>query len=388
MSHQNTIILYGCPASLYTGKARSYLRKAGIPYVERLFSHPEFASKILPAMGRFVIPVVQTKSDEIIQDTTEIIDFFEGSIPNPFGAYPAGPKQKIIALILEMFGDEGLLRAAMHYRWNFPEQNQEFISMEFGRNANPAADNQTARDVAAPSMQLMSSYLPALGITDDAIPAIEESYKELLQVLDTHFLQHPYLLGGRPTAGDFGLYGPMYAHLARDPAPELLMKSTANRVWRWVERMTAPDQDMPEFAELDYTTAKDDRIPETLLPVLRLIAADYGTEIVALVAFINQYLEDNPAIEAATPVITDPKKRGLGRCELTLRSTPLTIGVRHYSMWMLQRVQDAYDMLTESEKLDVSSLLESTGLDIFILNRTSRRIERRNYTEVWGEQQS
>jgi hypothetical protein len=34
--------------------------------------------------------------------------------------------------------------------------------------------------------------------------------------------------------------GPLYAHLARDPYPSVLMKQQAQRVWRWVERMNAP----------------------------------------------------------------------------------------------------------------------------------------------------
>ena len=38
--------LYGSYASYYTAKSRSYLRKKGIPFVERLPSDPVFREKV------------------------------------------------------------------------------------------------------------------------------------------------------------------------------------------------------------------------------------------------------------------------------------------------------------------------------------------------------
>ena len=383
MPSQDPIFFYGCPVSLYSGKVRSYLRKSQTPYTERLQSHPDYLNRIMPTVGRFVIPVVETQNGDIVQDTTEIIDFLEERSAQPFGVYPAGPKQKIIALILEAFGDEGLLRAAMHYRWNFPEQNRHFIAMEFGRTANPTATNDDALEFANPGMTKMQAYLPGLGITPENVPVIEQSYTELLAALDAHLLVHPYLLGGKPTIADFGLYGPMYAHLARDPAPELLMKTTANRVWRWVERMTASDLDKPEFPDLPDTTAPNDTIPETLLPVLQLIARDYGPEIESLTGFINQYLDENKNIVSGAPVIENTKKRVLGRCNFNLLGSDISVGARHYSLWMLQRVHDAYDHLKTPDKTEVDTLLRLVGLDVFTQCKTSRRIARQNYKEVW-----
>ncbi|WP_262695780.1 glutathione S-transferase family protein [Kordiimonas aquimaris] len=383
MTSQEPITFYGCPVSLYSGKVRSFLRKSGTPYSERLQSHPDYLGRIMPTVGRFVIPVIETAAGDIIQDTTEIIDFLENRAAKPFSVYPEGAKQRIIALILEAFGDEGLLRAAMHYRWNFPEQNKHFIAMEFGRTANPTATTAEALEFATPGMTKMQAYLPGLGVTPETIPAIEQSYTDLLAALDGHLLTHPYLLGGKPTIGDFGLYGPMYAHLARDPAPEMLMKTTANRVWRWVERMTASDMDKPEFPDLPDTTTQDDTIPETLLPVLQLIGQDYGPEVEALTSFINDYLDQNSDIESGKPVIADTNKRVLGGCSFKLRDTQMSVGARHYSLWMLQRIHDAYDALSAHDKAETDTLLKSVNLDMFVTCRTSRRIARRGYKEVW-----
>lgn len=383
MSLSEPLVMYGCPVSLYSGKVRSYLRKAGFPYQERLQSHPDYLSRIMPTVGRFVIPVLETSDGQIIQDTSEIIDFLEESTDTPFGVYPEGPKQKIISLLFELFGDEGLLRAAMHYRWNFPELNSEFIAMEFGRNAKPDATADQARAVGKAGMQKMQAYLPGLGITPDTIPAIEADYEELLKLLDVHFTAHPYLLGGKPSIGDFGLYAPLYAHLGRDPAPELLMKRTAQRVWRWVERMTASDADVPDFPNTDYNLAPEDTVPETLLPVLQCVGRSYLPELRGLVEFLNVHLEKNPDMEPGTPVITDKTARVLGGFQVKIGEQVYSVAARHFSIWMLQRVQDAYDALSADDTAAVDRLLESVGLADIVALRTSRRMKRVNFTEVW-----
>ncbi len=383
MSAQMPVTLYACPPSLFSGKVRSYLRKAGIPFEERLQSHPDYAGRILPKVGRFVIPVLET-GDDIVQDTTEIIDYLEDQHPAPLLVYPEGPRQKVISLILEMFGDEGMLRPAMHYRWNFPEENDYFISMEFGRFMKADASDEEAYQLAAMPKAAMQKYLPGLGITDETIPAIEHDYEALLAALNAHFLKYPYLLGGKPTMADFGLYGPMYAHLARDPAPEMLMKQTANRVWRWVERMTAPGPDMPEFPDMERRTLPDDAIAETLVPVLKLVGGSYGPEVAALVGFVNQYLDQNPDIESGDPVITDTNRRVLGRITIPVGDTEIPVGARHYSLWMLQRVHDCYDALSGEARNAVDSILQENGLSAFVSHRMKRRINRINYTEVWA----
>ena len=40
----------------------------------------------------------------------------------------------------------------------------------------------------------------------------------------------PFLLGHRPSIGDFGLLAPIYAHLYRDPVPGFILRT------RWVYR--------------------------------------------------------------------------------------------------------------------------------------------------------
>src|SRR5208282_1236982 len=79
----DTYILWGAPASLYTGKARSYLIKKRIPYREFFPSHAVYQAKIAPALGFFVVPVLEAPDGSIIQDTSDIIEHLEEKFPEP-----------------------------------------------------------------------------------------------------------------------------------------------------------------------------------------------------------------------------------------------------------------------------------------------------------------
>ena len=92
----------------------------------------------MAAIGRAYQPILETTAGEFVQDTTEIIDFIEPRHPEP-SVYPSSPCQRLVALLLELYGDEGLTKPAMHYRWNLPEENGPrvgHIAAEFERLAN------------------------------------------------------------------------------------------------------------------------------------------------------------------------------------------------------------------------------------------------------------
>ena len=52
-------ILYGMQASLFTGKARAYMRRNRIPVTERCAGHPEYMTRIFPHMGRFTLLLME-----------------------------------------------------------------------------------------------------------------------------------------------------------------------------------------------------------------------------------------------------------------------------------------------------------------------------------------
>lgn len=377
--------LFGAPVGLYTGKIRCYLRKQGIPFVERLPSDPVFQKQLLPRLKRFINPVVLMPDGELVQDTADIIDYLEASGRAATPSLPGSPRQRMVALILDLYGGEGLLRAAMHYRWSFPEHNRAFLRHEFGLSFRPGrATPPVVEQRLDAFMSYLNGHLPSLGINSDTAPAIEASYLDMLDSLDAHFREHPYALGGCPSLADYGLIAPLYAHLARDPWPCMLMKQRAPSVWRWTERMNAADADTPEFPRYPAALPQDDELPSSLRPVLGLIARDFLPELAAMVAALNRYLEthDSPALQGT------PAERGVVRMRFELRGMSLQSVVSPYVIYKLQRVVDAHAALSAQDREGVDALLDELGLMPLLGLRTRRRIERREFLEVWGDHQT
>lgn len=378
------LTLFGAPVGLYTGKVRSYLRKQGIPYVERLPSDPVFEQEVMPAIKRFINPVIRMADGTLVQDTVDIIDYLERHGHAAFSVYPAGPLQRLVALALDMFGGDGQVRAAMHYRWSYRSYNERFLRHEFGLSYRAAGQSEEAINQQLDGfMGYLNAYLPKLGITADSVPAVEAAYGDLLAALDAHFRVQPYLLGGMPTVADFGFIANFFAHLGRDPFPADLMKRTAPSVFRWTERMMTADPDTPEFPHSQFRLSEADEVPPTLGPVLRLMAQDYLPEVRMGVSFIDAWLAAGGQAAPGTPVGGKPKVRTLGQGRFQLRGTEVQTLVWPYNLYLLQRITDAFDALAQPEQSRVSAYFAEHGLDGLLTLKAQRRVARSGHIEVW-----
>lgn len=379
------LTLFGAPVGLYTGKIRSYLRKQGIPYVERLPTDPVFQGEVMPAVRRFINPVIRMADGTLVQDTADIIDYLERNGHAAFSAYPALPLQRLVALTLDMFGGEGLLRAAMHYRWSYREHQDAFLRHEFGLGFRAIGLPESVISQQLDRfMGRLNAYIGKLGINPSSIPAIEAAYEELLACLDAHFRVHPYLLGGRPTVADFGFIANLFAHLGRDPYPANHMKLHATSVFRWTERMLACDPDTPEFPGYDYSLPATDEVPATLGPVLQLMAQDYLPEIRMVVEFTDAWLAQQGETPAGMPVGGKPEVRNIGQGKFRLRGTEMESWVSPYNLYMLQRITDAFAGLDAAEQARVRDFFAAHGLEELLTLKAQRRVERREHIEVWG----
>lgn len=380
-----TYVLYGMPGSLYTGKVRAYLRKQGLPFEDRTAGDPRFRRHVVPQVGRWIIPVLQTPDDQLVQDGADIIDYFEQRGLARLSAYPEHGLYRVISLIFELFGGEGLLRPAMHYRWNFDDTNLDFLVADFSSSlAEPGASETQRQEVFTTASTLMRKATQAFGVTPATATVVEQSYLEFLALFEAHLACFPYLLGGRPTIGDYGLIAPLYAHLGRDPYPATLMKQHASRVWRWVERMNAPEQGAGEYQNASTALIDTDAVPETLKNLLRFVALDYLPEVQAYVEFTNQWLLANAHIPAGENGLKKPGERSIGFTSFVWRGTPLTVAVMPYRLYLLQRVQDAARALDAQERTMLDKLLQDVGLTALLTLTTHRRVERRQHLEVWG----
>ncbi|MBW2329053.1 MAG: glutathione S-transferase [Deltaproteobacteria bacterium] len=368
-------ILYGTPFSLYTGKVRAYLIKQKIPYRELAPGTDHYYNTVLSAIHRWRIPVIEFPENTFIQDSSIIIDHFENQ-PDIQSTLPPTPKQKIVSLLFDVIGMEGLLRPAMHYRWNFPDDNDLMIKQSF-LTLNPP---WTKKPIAAAekNMDLMRSACEAWGAVPEALAIIEELFMEVLDLLDKHFLQAPYLLGGKPSIGDFGLIAPFYGHLSRDPYPSSMIKKHAPRVFRWTERMNRTESDMGEFPNQTEALLENDDIPDTLKAVLKKIGEDLVPESTAATESINQWLADN------NPAAGDPVERGVGFGEFELRGAKITALAQPWRFFLLARMQKAFNELDDTPKEEVRAFMQDLGLETLLTLTINREVKRHDNLEVWG----
>ncbi len=372
--------LYGMQASLYTGKVRAFMRRNRIGVIERGAGHPDYAGKIMPSIGRFIIPVIETPSGVIVQDGTDILDYLEAHGLSREPLYPEDPVTRAVAHLFELFGNEGLLRPAMHYRWNFDTDNLDFIKVSF-QDAFPAhfdaAGRAAAFDHASGRMRKAAS---AFGVMPETYQTIETSYAEYLSLYEAHLRGSYFLLGNAPTSADYALFNPLYAHLARDPKPAHLMKTKAPHVWNWVERMNSPEQ------REEYTVENPPRslyagteFPATLKQLMTYVGEEYAAEFTAHVDFADEWLSKQIPQPGAKP------ERSMGFAAFTWRGHEVKTVVMAYRFYLAQRLWDHFEGCAAEDQSAIRALFSEAGVETFLDKRPARRVLRVNHQEVWAD---
>jgi len=360
----NSYTMLGAEFSLYSGKVRAYLRYKAIPFEEVTATSAVYRDIIVPKTGVRYMPVVLTPEHQAVQDTTDIIDFLEPRFPKA-PIYPTTPCQRLCALLFELYGDEWLLVPAMHYRWAY---NRDFVVQEFAGLQTDYDDPAQRLAAAQKAIDYFSGSLPYLGVTDQTKKLVENSYEGFLSEFDRHLADHPFLLGSRPSIGDFGLIGPLYAHLYRDPYSGNLMRRVAPRVADWVQRMIDPKPLQGEFLA-------DDEVPETLQPLLQRLFSEYLPILKDTVGRLEQWLAANSDSEIP---------RVIGQHEFELAGVREKRCIYPYAQWMLQRVLDHYQQAEPDAQASMNSWLNSMSLNDLLSITVRSRVERENNKLVRG----
>lgn len=359
--------LIGAQVSLYTGKVRAYLDYKAIPYDEVQATREVFRDVILPRTGVRFIPVLISDDDVAIQDSAAIIDFLEARYPAA-SVYPEGPLQRWVALLLECYGDEWLVIPAMHYRWNLPE-NRAFAIAEFGKLSAPEASPEEQIQIGEKLAVPFAGALGPLGVSPQIVPEVEASYLQFLSDFEQHLREHLFLFGSRPSNADFSFYGPLYAHLYRDPASGRLMREHAPGVARWVERMRAPRPRSGEFIA-------DDQVPESLTPVL---ARMFREQLPVLKS-------TQRALAALGPEMRErPLPRAIGRHSFRIGAVESERAMYTFNLWRWQRAADQFQALPASAREAALELIRRAGGDDWATQPAAPRL-RREQNQLWLEQ--
>ncbi|MDP3272598.1 MAG: glutathione S-transferase [Limnobacter sp.] len=360
---RQTYTLYGWHLSYFTGKALCYLRYKQVDHVIKAVNLFTLTRTIKKKTGAAVMPVLKTPSGEWIQDTSEIIDYIE-SLHHMNPVTPNTPVQEFASMLLEAWGDEWWVPIAMHTRWNYPE-NFALFEQDAGKALLPWAPRFLQNKAAQRPAKMLRGMLPFVGIVPEQYNTMNGWTVHMLDALNRHFEQFPFLLGERPSLGDFGLVGTMYGHLGRDPWPKRELIEPRIHLNAWLERMKNP------AVHADKLLLGNDEIPASLNPIFKSVFEEFIPMVAQVGELATQYAQQN-GLNQRLP-------RRIGEVTTTMGGKPFKRGALPYMIWMMQRALDCYAHMADSDKHDVRTWLKQHNAE-HILRLNLPRVERRALT--------
>lgn len=330
------IALKGAPASPYTRKMLALLRYRRIPY--RLLVGPRGPLPGLPApkvelLPTFFLPDAAGELQAVV-DSSPIIRRLERDHSGR-SVLPDDPAIAFIDELLEDYADEWLTKAMFHYRWAYQADIDKagtilprWRDMTGGETALAEASRQFA--------QRQIGRLYVVGSNPVTAPVIEAAYIRFLALLEAHLAGHRFLMGARPGASDFGVYGQLTQLTHFDPTPSAIALARAPRVFAWVELVE--DLSGVEPGPADWFSR--DTLPDTLRALLGELARGYVPVMLANAAAL---------------------KAGAERVETTVDGLPWVQQPFPYQGKCLQWLRESFGRLPPDERRWVGKVLEETG---------------------------
>jgi len=271
MTNATPIALSGSPGSPYTRKMLAALRYRRIAY--RYLNSGSAEAAAMPQPKVRLLPTFYLPNPEgvleAVTDSTPLIRRFEAEYPER-KILPADPALAFLDALIEDYGDEWLTKAMFHYRWAYPADVKRAADILLAWMDSQVPDAALAeRGKMFADRQI--GRLRFVGSNEITGPIIEASYRRFLGLFEAHLRVHRFLLGNRPGAGDFGVFGQLTQLAQFDPTPMALTLEIAPRVFAWVSRVE--DLSGLEPAEADW--CKPDALPATLAPILAEIGRVY-----------------------------------------------------------------------------------------------------------------
>ena len=305
--------LFSWEHSYFSGKVRAYLRHKDRASdlgdgFEDILATPELIQGLLSVRsGSGAVPQLEAPDGTWIQDSSEIIDYCE-SVHSLCPVVPdalSSPVQCVVSYLIELLADEWMVVPGFWERWFFSEDGRHpnhraFNEQQWGAVIGAGAPAGSRREAGAAFFEAVFGIsesrsnprgvyagLVHLGVDERTERAWQASQHRLLGFFESHFGQHDYILGGRPSLADYGLLAPLYAHLYRDAVAGFALRTFFPVTTEWVERTNGEgDLNARRYGQKLYSLdaagelvareavsddaewLSEDRIPATLLPVL------------------------------------------------------------------------------------------------------------------------
>ena len=330
--------IVGVPGSPYSRKLRAVLRYRRIPYAWVHQGSPE-ARELPPPRVPLLPQLILRDPDGALEaavDSTPLIRRLE-SMSAARSLIPTDPVMAFVDALLEDYADEWLTKALFHYRWAFAPDvaHAAAILPRWSRTDQPEG---RAVDLGRLFAERQIGRLGVVGSNETTAAIIEESYRRLLRLLDAHLTASRFVMGRRPGASDFGLFGQLTQLVAFDPTPAAIALAVAPRVVAWVD--VVEDLSGLEPSDADWQSRHD--VPDTL----RALLAEVGR------VYVPFLLANAEALA-----------RGAARVECTIDGRTWVQRPFPYQAKCLRALAEAHAALAPDDRRAVDELLGGSGCE-------------------------
>lgn len=330
------VALSGAPGSPYTRKMLAVLRYRRIPYRFLPASGPALAG--LPQPKVALLPTFYLPDEggtlQAVTDSTPIIRRLEREHAGR-SLIPADPALAFLDELIEDYADEWLTKAMFHYRWAYGADIAKAAAiLPCWRGYCVPDEELAARGEMFAERQI--GRLRYVGSNPVTGPVIEAAYERFLRAFDAHLTRQPYLLGDRPAACDFAVFGQLTQLAEFDPTPMALTLKVAPRVTAWVGMM----EDQSGVEPKDDGWISMDALPPTLIALLTEVGRVYP-----------------PVMLANAKAVMD----GAAEVAATVDGEPWSQQLFPYQAKCLQWLRQSRAGLDDGARAKVDSALRPTG---------------------------
>lgn len=345
MSRNNPITLIGAPPSPYTRKMVALMRYRHIAYrivwgdTAAILTEMGVAKPKVALLPTYVLPD-EGGEMQAVCDSTPIIRLLEAEYQGR-SVIPEDPAMAFIDCLLEDFADEWVTKYMFHYRWH-PEADADNAGTLLPLFQKVNLPEQTFAQFKPFITERQVGRLHVVGSNEVTAPVIDASYLRFLSAMEAHLAEQPYLMGHRPGASDFSIYGQLTQLVGFDPTPRSITHRVSPRTVAYTGLME--DQTGLEPAAEDWNTIET--APDSLQAILNEVGHVYAPALLA----------NARAMEA-----------GEKTWETEIDGSRWTQQTFNYQGKCLQRINAEYQALTAADRARVDIILEGTGCEQIIL---------------------
>ena len=338
------IELFGGTGSPYTQKMVSLLRYRHIPYQVHWSDPGSYLDKRGIERPRPVLMPVFLLPDEArelkaVCDSTPIIRRLEED-HNGRSVLPTDPALAFIDYLLEDFGDEWCTKYMFHYRWYF-EEDADNAGTLLPFSMQLSLDDSTHKTLKDTFSERQINRLYVVGSNDTTAPVIDASYRRFLAAMESHLSRHAFLLGARPGAGDFGIFGQLTQLIGFDPTPRAIAHEVSPRSVAWIDQVR--DLSGLEPVDEDWCSLED------VSDSLRELLAEVGR------VYAPAQLANAEAVEA-----------GEKNWDAEIDGQPWTQPSFPYQAKCLRWTREQYLALSTADRVRVDRVLAGTGVEAML----------------------